>query len=132
MNASTFADDTTIDDNQVIWRRIYQVISDDNLRCKRPTSACFLQNGPLSVYIASEAISPQLVMEDKQELFLVALRVDFIRRLGLGIVRDSSSGGAGHALLLGRITRSMAQRMAKTATWVEPYAPEDYKKFETS
>lgn len=126
MGTGELADDPTISDDQVIWRRINDAIPDDNLKRKRPSSACFLQDGPdgpVSVYIASEAPSAQVVMHGGKEQFLAALTVDFVRQLGLGVIRDSSSGGLGHALLLGRTTRSMRVKMAETATWVAPYAP---------
>jgi len=122
---SAFADDSTIDDNEIIWRRIPEnwVVPDNNLERRRPTSQFFLQDGPVSVYIASEAQSAQVVMEGGKEKFLVALTVAFIRQLGLSIIRDPSLGGSGHALVHGRITKRMSQKMAKAATWVEPYAP---------
>ena len=127
MSVSAFADDPTIDDKEIIWRRIpqLQVVPDDNLKCKRPSSKCFQDStgGHMSVYIASEAISSQAVMQGVKEPFLASLSVDFIRQLGLGITRDSSTGGPGHALLLGKKTGGIRSQMAKTATWVEPYAP---------
>ena len=127
MSLSAFTDDPTIDDKEIIWRRIpqLQVVPDDNLKRKRPSSNCFHDStgGHLSVYIASEAISSQAVMQDAKERFLVSLSVGFIRQLGLGITRDSSTGGPGHALLLGKKTGGIRSQMAKTATWVEPYAP---------
>ena len=127
MSVSAFTNDSTIDDNEIIWRRIhqFQVVDDPNLNRKRPSTAGF-DNGrdiPLSVYIASEAQSPQVVMQDGKEKLLVALIVGFVRQLGLGIIRDSSSGGLGHALLIGKKTKGMLNSMAKTATWVVPYAP---------
>jgi len=64
-------------------------------------------------------------MQGGKEQLLAALPVHFIRELGLGIVRDSSSGGPGHALLLGRKTKGMRDKMAKEAIWVEPYIPEE-------
>jgi len=127
MSLSAFADDPTIDDKEIIWRRIpqLQVVPDDNLKRERPSSNCFHDStgGHLSVYIASEAISSQAVMQDAKERFLVSLSVGFIRQLGLGITRDSSTGGPGHALLLGKKRGGIREQMAKTATWVEPYAP---------
>ena len=124
---SAFTNDSTIDDNEIIWRRIhqFQVVDDSNLNRKRPSTGGF-DNGrdiPLSVYIASEAQSPQVVMQDGKETYLVALIVGFVRQLGLGIVRDSSSGGLGHALLIEKKTKGMLNSMAKTATWVVPYVP---------
>lgn len=125
MIAGAITDDPTIGDNEVIWRRIPEswVIWDDNLKRKRPTSQFFRQDGPVSVYIASAAHSAQAVMEEGKEKYLVALPVGFVRKHGLGIVRDATSGGLGHALVHGRITRSMSEKMAKAATWVTPYAP---------
>lgn len=128
MSEGAITDDPTIGDNEVIWRRIPHVwvVEDENLKCKRPSSACFLQNGPdspVSVYIASEAQSPQVVMQSRKEQFLAALTVGFVRQLGLGIIHDPHSGGPGHALLLGRKTKGILSKMAKAATWVPPYVP---------
>lgn len=128
MNLGTVTDDSTIRNDEVIWRRVheYQVVYDDNLKRKRPSSASFNQDGkenPVSVYIASEAISSQTVMQGGKEKFLVSLPVSSIRQLGLGIIRDSSTGSPGHALLIGRKTGSMLNRMVKAASWVSPYAP---------
>lgn len=126
MGASKITDDPTIGDDEVIWRRIplEWVVEDKNLNRKRPTSQCFRQDGPVSVYIASEAQSAQAVMQQGKEPFLAALTVGFVRQLGLGIIRDLSSGGPGHALLHGPTNhRRNCQQMAKTATWVKPYAP---------
>lgn len=92
----------------------------------RPTSQCFLQNGPdgyVSVYLAAEAESAQSVWEDGPERYLASLTVEFVRKLGLGIARDTSTGGPGHAVLIGRKTKGMLSQMAKTAKWVSPYTP---------
>lgn len=123
-----FTDDSTIGDDQIIWRRVSdaQTVWDNNLKRKRPSSAAFNQNGranPVSVYIASEAQCGRAVIEEGTEPFLAALTVGFIRQVHLGIIRDSSSGSPGHALLLGRKTKSTLHKMARAAKWVEPYAP---------
>ena len=127
MSAGAITDDPTIGDSEVIWRRIPQVwvVEDKNLKRTRPSSACFQDgtNGPMSVYIASEAQNAKVVMQGGKEPFLAALTVAFVRQLGLGIVRDSSLGGPGHALLLGKKTGAKRDKMAKAATWVTPYAP---------
>jgi len=127
MNGNSITDDSTIGDNEVILRRIPKewVIVDQNLKRKRPTSACF-QDGskdPMSVYILSEAQSPAAVMQGAKEPFLVALPVAFVRKLGLGIIRDPSSGGPGHALLVGKKTGATKEKLAKAAAWVAPYGP---------
>jgi len=129
MIANADGDDSTIDPNEIIWRRIpeNQVIFDNNLNRKRPSSACFNQDGrdgPISVYIASEAISASLVMQGGKERYLVSLTIDFVRKLGLDVVRDPSSGGPGHALILGRKTNGIQSNLAKTAVWVPPYQPQ--------
>lgn len=122
------SDDPTIGNEQVFWRRVHatDVVPDENLGRKRSSSASFLQDGPdgdVSVYLASEAQSPQAVMQSGKESYLVSLTVGFVRALGLGIARDPSSGGPGHALLIGHKTRGMCSKMAKAATWVLPYCP---------
>ena len=104
INPEEVTDDPTIVDDQIIWRRVPDawVVGNKNTNRKRPTTQCFLQDGPdkpVSVYISSETISVQSIMKEGKERFLVAIPVSFIREIGLGIVRDSSTGGQGHSLL---------------------------------
>jgi hypothetical protein len=123
---SGIRNDPSISDDEIIWRRIYQVVYDNNLKRVRPTSACYSQNDPgtdVSVYVGSIAQSAAVVMQGGREQYLGALRAGFIRSLGLGIVFDPSTGGPGHALIRGRKTRSMLDKMAKAASWVPPYQP---------
>lgn len=128
MNAN-FVDDKTIGDHERVLRRISKsdVIMDPNLQRKRPSSACFLQgdgpDSPVSVYIASEVESEAAVLAGYPDFFLVSLTVRYLRQLGLGIARDPSSGGAGHAVIIGRKTHGMQSKLAKAATWVQPYSP---------
>lgn len=122
-----FTDDPTVADHSNVWRRIPRsnIVLDDNLKRLRPSSQCFCQDGSLSVYIAEEAQSAEAVMQEGPPgSYLASLNVGFLRRLPLGIVRDPSSGGPGHAVLTGKKTKRIQTEMAKAATWVKPYDPQ--------
>jgi hypothetical protein len=127
MSLST-PDDSTISDEEVIWRRVHEkeVTPDDNLNKKRPSSATFLQKDQLtdlSVYIASEASSIDAVMQEGNQKYLVSLSAKFIRSLDLGIIRDKATGGPGHAAITGNKTHKKRSAMAKNAEWVPPFQP---------
>lgn len=126
MNAA-LGDDPTIGDDEDLLRRIPAAfVVPDDLKGKRLSSQGFLQDGAdglVSVYIASEVESPKAVMAGCSEPFLVSLKVRVLRELRLGIARDKSSGGPGHAVIIGHKTKSMLNRMAREAVWVKPYVP---------
>ena len=117
-----------IGDDDTVLRRIPEafVVFDDNLQRLRPSTQAFRQGGtgrPVSVYLLS-ATTLEEVANEGSEPYLVSLRVGFLRELGLGIIRDPTSGGPGHCEITGRKTRSVLDRLAKQAQWVEGYAPE--------
>lgn len=120
-------DDASISDNEVVLRRISEraYIFDENLGRLRPSSQAFLQNGPeglVSVYLESETTHSAVAAEGP-EPYLAAITAGELRELGLGIVRDPSSGGPGHCEITGRKTRGILNRIARQAQWVPEYAP---------
>ena len=120
-------DDAGIDDDEVVLRRISEraYTFDDNLGRFRPSSQAFLQNGPdglVSVYLESETAHGAVAAEGP-EPYLAAITVGELRELGLGIVRDPSSGGPGHCEITGRKTRGILNRIARQAQWVLGYEP---------
>ena len=126
--ASSEGDDPGIGDDEAVLRRIPEafVVFDDNLQRLRPSTQAFRQggtNGPVSVYLLS-ATTPEEVSNEGHEPYLVSLRVGFLRELGPGIIRGPTYGGTGHCEIMGRKTRSILDRLAKFAEWVEGYAPE--------
>ena len=120
-------DDPSISDDDSVYRRIPEdwAISDDNLRRFRLSSQAFKQGGTyglVSVYLASET-SPDAVMAEGRQVYLVEVGVGTIRDLGLGVIRSPESGGPGHCDITGRKTKSVLNRIAKQARWVAGYAP---------
>ena len=123
----TLRDDPGIGGDQVVLRRVSErsYSFDENLGRFRPSSQAFLQNGPdglVSVYLQSETTHSAVAAEGP-EPYLAAIPVGELRELGLGIVRDPSSGGPGHCEITGRKTRGILNRIAKQAQWVPGYAP---------
>ncbi len=120
-------DDTSIGDDDIVLRRVSEraYIFDENLGRFRPSSQAFLQNGPdglVSVYLESETTHSAVACEGP-EPYLAFISAGELRELGLGIVRDPSSGGPGHCEITGRKTRGMLNRIARQAQWVPGYAP---------
>ena len=123
--------DASIGDEEVVLRRVSErsYTFDENLGRLRPSSQAFLQNGPdglVSVYLESETTHGAVAAEGP-EPYLAAITVEELRELGLGIIRDPSSGGPGHCEITGRKTRGKLNRMAKQAQWIPGYAPPDTK-----
>lgn len=121
-------DDVDLDDNETVLRRVSEDfdIYDDNIERHRPSTQAFLQDGPdgaVSVYLSSET-TPEVVASGGSEKYMVAVTVAVLRRLGLGLVRDLSSGGPGHCVITGRKTKGKLKQIIQEAEWVEGYSPE--------
>ena len=120
-------DDTSIGDDEVILRRIAFTTFDQNLQRRRPSTQFFKQDGTdglVSVYLLSET-TPANVIDEGVERYLASVNVGLLRELGLGIVRDPTSGGPGHCVITGRKTKGRLNRIAQEAEWVEDYRPSD-------
>lgn len=120
-------DDGSIGDGEIVLRRISNQshVFDESLGRSRPSSQAFLQNGPdglVSVYLESETTHTDVVAGGP-EPFLAAITVGALRQLGLGVVRDPSSGGPGHCVITGRKTRGILNRITRQAQWIPGYAP---------
>lgn len=120
-------DDTGIEDHEIVLRRVAveEVVFDENAGRLRPAGYAFLQGGRdglVSVYLASEA-SPETVWAGGPEEYLASITVGMIRQIGLGIVRDSDSGGSGHCVVTGRKTRGRLNQIVRNTAWVDGYAP---------
>jgi hypothetical protein len=119
-------DDPRILGDTVVWRRIPTsepnrwYVPDENSGDLRPSSQAFMdnRNGPFSVYIADECGGVDVVLADHEGFALASLTVEFLRSLGLGIVRDEEHGGPGHCLVKGDKTKSISVRLAKASKWV--------------
>ena len=120
-------DDTSIGDDEVILRRIAFTTFDQNLQRRRPSTQSFKQDGTdglVSVYLLSET-TPANVIDEGVERYLASVNVGLLRELGLGIVRDPTSGGPGHCVITGRKTKGRLNRTVQEAEWVEDYRPTD-------
>ena len=120
-------DDTSIGDDEVILRRIAFTTFDQNLQRRRPSTQSFKQDGTdglVSVYLLSET-TPANVIDEGVERYLASVNVGLLRELGLGIVRDPTSGGPGHCVITGRKTKGRLNRIAQEAEWAEDYRPSD-------
>ena len=120
-------DDTSIGDHEVILRRIAFTTFDQNLQRRRPSTQSFKQDGTdglVSVYLLSET-TPANVIDEGVERYLASVNVGLLRELGLGIVRDPTSGGPGHCVITGRKTKGRLNRTVQEAEWVEDYRPTD-------
>ena len=120
-------DDASISDDEVVLRRIAEdfVTDDQNLQRLRPSTQAFRQYGPdglVSVYLISET-EPATVADEGPEKFLASIRVGVLRELGLGVVRDPSSGGLGHCVITGRKTKGTLNQIVRKAKWIDGYAP---------
>ena len=120
-------DDDSISNDETVLRRVPEGhdVYDDNVQRRRPSTQSFLQDGPdglVSVYLSSETTT-EVVAIGGPEKYLVSVRVSVLRGLGLGLIRDPSSGGPGHCVITGRKTKGKLNRIVHKAKWVEGYAP---------
>ncbi len=121
-------DDVSISDDEVVLRRVAEnfVTDDQNIQRLRPSTQAFKQDGPdglVSVYLISET-DPATVADEGPEKYLASIRVGVLRELGLGVVRDFSSGGLGHCVITGRKTKGRLNQIVRKAEWVNGYKPE--------
>ena len=121
-------DDVSISDDEVVLRRVAEnfVTDDQNIQRLRPSTQAFKQDGPdglVSVYLISET-DPATVADEGPEKYLASIRVGVLRELGLGVVRDLSSGGLGHCVITGRKTKGRLNQIVRKAEWVNGYEPE--------
>jgi hypothetical protein len=117
-------DDSTIEDDAVLWRRIFPGWwkYDFNQRDWRPTSQAFGDDpngGPMSAYLAeAHPGGAGDVLKNHEDFGLVALTAGFLRSQGLIIYRNEMPGPAGHVEVAGPKTDGIRNRMAKAAQWV--------------
>jgi len=118
-------DDSSIDDEELLWRRISpeHVVSDSD-GTRRPSSAAFSDSSdstPLSVDLASIAGDPSVTLESHSGFGLAELVVADVRKLGLGVWPDPLPHNEAHAGITGRKTRGTRRALARVARWrVEP------------
>ena len=122
-------DDASIGDDETVLRRVAEnfTVYDENIQRIRPKTQSFKQgdkDGLVSVYLSSKT-TPESVTSGGLGKYLVSVKVGALRELGLGLVRDTSSGGPGHCVIMGRKTKGRLNRIIQQAEWVEGYAPLD-------
>lgn len=111
-----------IPDDAELWRRIphwHYVPDGERIR---PSSAAFEDNPngtPMSVFIASECGDPQRLLAQYPGFGVVSFTAGKAREYGLDVVRKPLEGQPpGHAEVIGRKTKSIRSKLAKTCPWV--------------
>jgi hypothetical protein len=124
-----FNDDPSIEDAAHLWRRIppLHVIYDNNLNRYRPTSDAFKDhpNGsPMSVFLAAVISRTGRTAEDAlvghEGYALSSFTAGLARHLEQGVARDPLPEEPAHAVVFGRKSKSIRQKLSKQCTWVVP------------
>ena len=120
------ADDSTIEDTEVLWRLAHP----SNIHIKngtpRPQSVLFIDRdtGEMSVVISS-----MTTLDDFKKGFpehsVVAVTAKDVRGLGYRVCRDPIPGNPAHAVIVPKMSRSNARKLAAKATLIHsPNPPE--------
>jgi hypothetical protein len=123
MENAIYHDDSTISDDNNLWRRIHpaQIVYDNNLKSYRPSSAAFddSSNGsPMSVILAEENRNPSTALENYEGFSMVSLTARLVRDCGQGIARDPLPDEPAHALVFGEKPKSIRKKLAQAAEWI--------------
>jgi hypothetical protein len=118
-------DDPGIPDSTHVWRRISPnwIKYDSAQERRRPSSQAFQDSRdgtPMSVFLESELSTPAAALQGHTGYSLVALRVGYVRSLGLVVTRSPirPEDPPGHAWVVGSKTASIRAKLARHATWV--------------
>lgn len=115
------ADDPTIGDDEVLWRRIRpEWVQREADGTFRPGSFAFMDRTPsaeLSIHLAS-LTDPDRALQGFPQDSLAAIRAGLPRSLGYAVVRDPTPDDPSHALICPSPNKGKARTMAKQATWV--------------
>jgi len=133
--AGDVPDDASIPDESAVYRRItlewYKV--DPSMGDRRLTTAAFSDLGDamsvaIGVDLEAGGHEPAEVVANHPGYGLVALPVDELRRLGLGVVRSAIDGEVCHGDVYGKKTRSTKKKLRDLAEqrWIlKPASPDD-------
>ncbi|MHA1253661.1 MAG: hypothetical protein ACTSRP_27085 [Candidatus Helarchaeota archaeon] len=99
-----------IKDNDYLYRRIHP----KNWKGRLSSAAFKSGNPPLSVDLA-RLTNPEEILSKYPEYGLAKISVRFIRELGLSVKHDPIEGNFAHSLIIGKITNSIARKIARTA-----------------
>jgi hypothetical protein len=127
MAADAYADDSTIPNEAILWRRIHadQVVADRNVDPPRlrPTSDVFQDSSdmtPMSVVLADPQRRPESILDLHQDDGIASFTAEAARAHGLRICaadRDPPNDPA-HTYVAGQKTASVRKRLAR-ASYVE-------------
>ena len=116
-----------VGDNDRVMRRVTRTeltLHEDD-QSTRPSSSAFLQggqDGDVSVFLASET-TPEHITRNYPGAYVAIVRVDFIRSLGLDVVRDPVDSEPGHCNITGHKTAAKRRAMARSSSWAEGFSP---------
>jgi hypothetical protein len=114
-------DDSSIGDEQRVWRRIgpLQYTDHGDGRIEAMSGAfADSKESPLSVDLAETAGSPQKTRQGWDQYGVVEIRVGDVRALGLGVTREPREGNDAHAYVHGKKTKGVQRRLRQAASWV--------------
>lgn len=124
MPGSEHADDATIEDGNLLWRRVPDSPSfltfDRSLGHHRVASSAFdddRDDDPMSVFVA-RATSLEIVLHGHEEFGVVAFSAGFARSQGQAIYFSPDDGPQGHAKDAGPKTGGVRRAFARVARWV--------------
>jgi hypothetical protein len=122
MPDSHYQDDTTIQDEDDLWRRIPPnwIVPDENRGGWRPASQAFNDHpdgSPMSVKLAKEERIED-VMASHSGFFLVAISAGLARQCEQKVARDPLPDNSAPAVVVGKKKGSVRAKFAKEARWV--------------
>ncbi|MCY3955042.1 MAG: hypothetical protein OXF47_03485 [Nitrospira sp.] len=103
MSYDEIQDDTTIPDNERLWRRVFPsaIHTDEETYERRAQSGAFRDyRGPLSVDIAS-LTTQEASLAKRRDMCLAEFSAKAVRNAGCKIRRDPLPGDLAHALIYG-------------------------------
>ena len=128
MSARLVTDDPTIEGGDILFRGLQTdwIVSGDDGRM-RIASAAF-KNEEMSVLIRSVLLATGRNEHDALQacpgVSLCSITVALARIVGQGVIRDTEPpSDPAHGLVLGKKTKSVANRLAREALWVIPSEP---------
>ena len=118
------ADDGTILDGDLLWRRVPDSPSfltfDGRLGHYRVASSAFdddRDDDPMSVFVA-RATSLEIVLHNHDRFGVVAFSAGFARSLGQSVYFSPDDGPQGHAKVAGPKTGGVRRAFARVARWI--------------
>lgn len=117
------SDDPTIVGSERLWRRIQPRQLKRDAGTVRASSEAFRDNtDEMSVHLAS-LTSVKLVLKNYPNFSVAELTTEFVRSLGLNVMRDPLPEDPSHALVCPCATKGGAKQLAKMAALVATPSP---------